>query len=241
MGARSASLPPSRLAKRKSAPRRHGRNRKSEAELLETHLAARARARTRYAADAINRPPKQKTGPKPSWSTEQERRDHLADNYRKWSAANREHLNAQRRRQRAENPARFKAAAERRWAKIETRLSSAMRCAINRTFRHKRNGARPDAKGKRPWELLVGYTRDDLVAHIEPLFEPGMSWDNFGEWHIDHRRPIASFTFASTDDPEFRACWALKNLRPLWAHLNRSKGAKWDGPPTRLSDAPCPP
>jgi hypothetical protein len=115
-----------------------------------------------------------------------------------------------------------------------------MRSAINRAFRYKPRRAPRDAKGKRPWELLVGYTRDDLVAHIEALFEPGMSWGNFGEWHIDHRRPVASFTFASTDDPEFRACWALTNLRPQWASLNISKGAKWDGPLIRSSAAPCP-
>jgi hypothetical protein len=53
-----------------------------------------------------------------------------------------------------------------------------------------------------------------------------MSWDNIGDWHIDHIVPLASFTFSSADDPEFRAAWALTNLRPLWAADNMRKHAR---------------
>jgi 5-methylcytosine-specific restriction endonuclease McrA len=45
-------------------------------------------------------------------------------------------------------------------------------------------------------------------------------------WHIDHIIPISSFSFSSPEDPEFKAAWALTNLRPLWAAQNISKGAK---------------
>lgn len=57
-------------------------------------------------------------------------------------------------------------------------------------------------------------------------FLPGMSWDNMAEWHIDHILPLASFSYASASDPEFRAAWALTNLRPLWSAENMQKGAK---------------
>lgn len=50
-----------------------------------------------------------------------------------------------------------------------------------------------------------------------------MSWANFGEWHVDHIVPLASFTFASPDDDEFRAAWSLANLQPLWALENLQK------------------
>lgn len=73
------------------------------------------------------------------------------------------------------------------------------------------------------WEALVGYTKDDLVAHLEKQFLPGMSWDRREEFHIDHIVPLASFRFETADDPEFRAAWALTNLRPLWALENISK------------------
>ena len=64
------------------------------------------------------------------------------------------------------------------------------------------------------------------MTHLERQFLPGMTWGNRGEWHIDHIVPLASFTFTSPDDPEFRAAWALTNLRPLWAKDNIRKSAK---------------
>jgi hypothetical protein len=81
-------------------------------------------------------------------------------------------------------------------------------------------------KGGHTWEDIVGYTLTDLQQHLESLFQPGMSWDNYGEWHVDHIHPKSSFTFTSRDDPEFRKCWALDNLQPLWAADNLAKGAK---------------
>lgn len=81
-------------------------------------------------------------------------------------------------------------------------------------------------KSGRKWEALVGYSVDDLMAHLERQFSPGMSWENMGEWHIDHITPKAAFIYKSDDDPEFRACWALANLRPLWKGDNQKKHAK---------------
>ena len=82
-------------------------------------------------------------------------------------------------------------------------------------------------KSGRHWETIVGYTLSDLMRHIEALFSPGMSWDNFGEWHIDHVKPQALFRYESSDDAEFHECWALPNLQPLWAHDNLVKGARY--------------
>ena len=73
---------------------------------------------------------------------------------------------------------------------------------------------------------------EELLAHFESLFTDDMSWDNMGEWHIDHIRPKASFNQEQLADPtseDFKKCWALNNLQPLWAKDNHSKGAKWDG------------
>ncbi|KQX35334.1 hypothetical protein ASD04_14945 [Devosia sp. Root436] len=88
-----------------------------------------------------------------------------------------------------------------------------------------RNGL-AGVKGGRAWEALVGYSISDLMAHLERQFLPGMSWANIGDWHVDHILPRAMFTYSSEQDPDFRACWALTNLRPLWSEANLEKGAK---------------
>lgn len=76
---------------------------------------------------------------------------------------------------------------------------------------------------------LCGFTVMELHKHLESQFTDGMSWDNMGEWHIDHIRPVKSFNFISTECEDFKKCWALNNLQPLWAKDNLSKGNKWDG------------
>ena len=55
-----------------------------------------------------------------------------------------------------------------------------------------------------------------------------MGWENYGKWHIDHKRPMCSFNITSYDCEDFKSCWALNNLRPLWAIDNQVKNGKWD-------------
>lgn len=81
-------------------------------------------------------------------------------------------------------------------------------------------------KGGRGWPCILGYSLDDLVKHLERQFVGGMSWNNMGEWHVDHILPLAGFSFADENDPDFRAAWALTNLRPLWGVDNIRKHAK---------------
>jgi hypothetical protein len=82
------------------------------------------------------------------------------------------------------------------------------------------------AKRGRKWEALVGYSIEGLMQHLERQFLPGMTWDNVGSWHVDHILPRAMFSYTSETDEDFRACWALTNLRPLWSKENIEKGAK---------------
>ena len=69
------------------------------------------------------------------------------------------------------------------------------------------------------------YTAEDLVMHLESNFQDGMSWSNYGKWHIDHIKPCALFDL--TKELEFEECWSLKNLQPLWAVENMKKGASY--------------
>lgn len=75
---------------------------------------------------------------------------------------------------------------------------------------------------------LVDYTKEQLIKHIESLFKEGMSWGNYGDWHIDHKKPIAAFNFTSYKSKEFKECWSLENLQPLWANENIRKGKKYE-------------
>lgn len=84
--------------------------------------------------------------------------------------------------------------------------------------KHLRNATRD--RGSKNWGQVLGYQPEDLRAHIEALFVDGMSWDNMGDWHIDHIRPVNTFSFTTHEDPEFAECYALSNLRPLWARDN---------------------
>jgi len=81
-------------------------------------------------------------------------------------------------------------------------------------------------KGGRRTEELLGYSIAKLKEHLERQFLAGMSWANYGEWHVDHILPVSGFEFTSPDDDDFRACWALTNLRPLWAADNIRKSAE---------------
>ncbi|RRU74140.1 hypothetical protein [Stenotrophomonas maltophilia] len=85
-------------------------------------------------------------------------------------------------------------------------------------------------KGKTDGALFrrLGYSLQELTEHLQGLFAPGMSWDNYGKWHVDHVQPCASFDM--TDPEQFRACWALGNLQPLWAADNIRKGARTCAP-----------
>lgn len=100
----------------------------------------------------------------------------------------------------------------------KVRLNSNMTRGINRSLK--------GAKNNYHWEDLVGYTIDALRTHIEKQFTKGMSWENYGDWHLDHRTPISAHNFTQPTHEDFKKCWALKNLQPLWALDNLSKGAK---------------
>lgn len=79
-------------------------------------------------------------------------------------------------------------------------------------------------KNGKHWEDVVGYTLEELKQHLEGQFKEGMTWDNYGEWHIDHIIPKVLFEYTSYEDREFKQCWSLANLQPLWAEENIAKG-----------------
>lgn len=81
------------------------------------------------------------------------------------------------------------------------------------------------SKAGKSWKQSLGYGVAELMAHLESKFLPGMGWHNRSEWHIDHIRPRASFSYSTPECEDFKACWSLSNLQPLWAADNIAKGA----------------
>lgn len=67
---------------------------------------------------------------------------------------------------------------------------------------------------------LLGYSSIELRGHIEKCFLEGMSWENYGEWEIDHIIPITKFP----NNTPLNIVNALNNLQPLWKVENRKKG-----------------
>lgn len=96
------------------------------------------------------------------------------------------------------------------------RLAVFCRGAVSRTIGFK--------KSSRTSECL-GYSCNDLKMRIEFQLKGGMSWDNYGEWHIDHKKPIVRFISQGITDPKIIN--ALSNLQPIWAKENLSKGKKF--------------
>lgn len=71
---------------------------------------------------------------------------------------------------------------------------------------------------------LLGCSIEQLKQHLELQFTEGMSWDNYGKWHIDHIKPCDSFNLENQE--EQLKCFHYTNLQPLWAKDNLSKSNK---------------
>tara|TARA_R110000796_G_scaffold9163_1_gene31452 strand:- start:140 stop:778 length:639 start_codon:yes stop_codon:yes gene_type:complete len=118
-----------------------------------------------------------------------------------WRLINKEHVNSKQRERRSTTIGKIK---------------SFIRASLARSFTKKEKSAL----------LLVGYSTNELMVHISNLFKDGMTWDNHGDWHIDHIIPIDYFIKNKIHDPKIIN--SLSNLQPLWANENQSKGAKYN-------------
>ena len=134
----------------------------------------------------------------------------------KWYAENAEKSKENNAKWRANNPEKFKEQKKRERKRPENKLRSAVYKAFKRIGQNK-----PTNTLK-----LLRCTWEEAKAHFESLFLEGMTWENYGEWHIDHIRPVASFSGASEE--ELKQMNHISNLQPLWAIDNIKKGDKWE-------------
>lgn len=152
-------------------------------------------------------------------------REYTRANSKKWCENNPEKHNAAGRKWRNDHPEYINEYVKRR-RKVDStfKLSQYMSVYIGRSLKDGKNGAH--------WENLVGYTVDELVEHLKASIPKGYTWQSFlsGELGIDHIVPKRAFAFKSAEDPEFKECWSLYNLRLLSPKGNSIKHDKITNP-----------
>lgn len=103
--------------------------------------------------------------------------------------------------------------------KMSKVIADRIRQRVSKIIRSKSNG-----KKLYSTTLEMGCSSLFLMDYLENLFTDGMSWENYGEWHIDHIVPLSKFDL--TIEEEFKKAVHYTNLQPLWAKDNMSKGKK---------------
>lgn len=132
--------------------------------------------------------------------------DEVRATSKRWRDTHREHINARQNRRRRED--------------LHFRLKEKLRSRFSRALAGRYKHGTTIAN--------LGCSIEQLKAHLEALFAPGMSWENYGidGWHIDHIKPLARFDL--TDPEQVKQACHYTNLQPLWAFDNISKGTKWE-------------
>jgi hypothetical protein len=169
-------------------------------------------------------------------------RKKINETNRRWYAANPEKYNKLKQQWKAANPEKVRETKQRwyikhpektkaMWKRSSDKRRSSTKGKLNHSMSSRlRLSLKKNAKSGQHWESLVGYTVQQLKKHLEKKFQLGMTWENYGygvgKWNIDHIVPVAAFNFETTQDFDFRSCWALKNLQPMWQKENMKKSNK---------------
>lgn len=136
-----------------------------------------------------------------------------------WSRSNPERNRSRVRKWQVEN----RAHTSERW-KIRYASDPSFKCAVLiRGILARVLSASKTAKQGSTCELL-GYSAAEFRSHIERQFGKGMSWDNHGQWHVDHIVPVIEMIESGQADP--KVVNALSNLMPIWAKENLTKGRR---------------
>jgi hypothetical protein len=162
-------------------------------------------------------------------------KDKISEYSKRWSEKNKERLKILNRIWTKNNPEKVKATIQRYKIKNkekirETRkiyastpkakLINSLRCATKRIAYYS------GAKKKFPTVKILGCSFKKAKEYLESKFKDGMSWENYGKWHIDHIRPLTSFDLS--DENQQLEAGHYTNLQPLWASENIRKGAKYE-------------
>ena len=100
---------------------------------------------------------------------------------------------------------------KRRRADINFRLSTGLRSRVCQILQW--------SKSQTSFSLL-SCSIEEFRKHIESQFQEGMTWENYGEWELDHIIPIAYFR---NNNPDWKVCFHYLNYQPLWKRRNQIK------------------
>lgn len=154
-------------------------------------------------------------------------KDSIAEYHANWRRDNQDVLSEYHATWRKDNPDKLKRYAKNYHTKIQSdpklKLIRNTRTALWASLKEKGG-----TKYQSTFDTL-GYSVSELMTHLAGLFTEGMSWDNYGEWHVDHIIPINEFNFTNPSDYEFHKCWELHNLRPMWATNKEVNGVLYEG------------
>ena len=154
-----------------------------------------------------------------------ETKERLKKNHKKWSEQNKEHLKKYIKEYRKNNVDKIRQIKRdyernRKASDPLYKLISNFRTAIYQVLKESNV-----EKNKHYFDILQ-YSPEELISHLESQFTDTMNWDNYGEWHVDHKLPITSFNIQEMGDEQFMKCWSLNNLQPMWGKENIVKGDK---------------
>ena len=135
-----------------------------------------------------------------------ETKEEQTEKHRQWKDKNRDHINQYFKNKRKTDP--------------NYQISDNLRSRLRKALKDQ------DVKKTQRTLDLIGCSIDFLKGWLESKFKEGMTWENYGEWHIDHIKPCIKFNLS--DEVQQTKCFNYKNLQPLWASENTSKGCKWE-------------
>ena len=70
----------------------------------------------------------------------------------------------------------------------------------------------------------LGCNIETFKKHTEQKFTEGMSWENYGEWHIDLKIPLK---YNKPSLEEVTQWLHYTNTQPMWESENMSKGCRY--------------
>ena len=147
-----------------------------------------------------------------------ENRDKLKEYNKKWIQENPDKMYAIRKKHREEHRDKINQRRRQKRKKninfrLRTIISNRIRLALSRGSKNSTSCG------------LTGCSWEYLKLYLEGQFTAGMSWGNYGKWHIDHIKPCCSFDL--TDIEQQKVCFHYTNLQPLWAIDNLKKSGKY--------------
>jgi len=159
------------------------------------------------------------------YESKPETKKRKSENHKNWAEKNKEHLSKYIKEYRENNVDKIRQIKRdyernRKARDPLYKLISNFRTAIYQVLKESNV-----EKNKHYFDILQ-YTPEELIKHLENKFTDKMSWDNYGDWHVDHKLPITHFNIQEMGDEEFMRCWSLDNLQPMWGFDNIFKSNK---------------